>query len=75
MKPIERHKASEENEMTFNKAPYYRQAELAKVAARKQAKAKYTAYMKEKLAQFNVGLISADEYYEAERSARILLIK
>lgn len=59
---------------TYNQSWSYRNKDLNKRAQYETKKAKYKEYMKEKLAQYNSGLITADEYYELERSARILFI-
>lgn len=59
---------------TYNQSWAYRNKDLTKKAQNEAKKANYKEYMKEKLAQYNAGLISSEEYYEAERSARILMI-
>lgn len=59
---------------TYNQSWSYRNKDLNKKAQNEAKKANYKEFMKEKLSQYNTGLISAEEYYEAERNARILMI-
>lgn len=59
---------------TYNQSWSYRNKDLNKRASLESKKAGYKKYVDEKLEQYNVGLISADEYYEAVRSAKILMV-
>ena len=58
---------------TYNLLPNFRKSDMARKEALKAKRKEYQAFANKKLEQYNVGLISADEYYVAVANAKLLV--
>jgi hypothetical protein len=58
---------------TYNLLPNYRKADILRKEAIKANRKEYQAFANQKLEQYNIGLISADEYYTAVTNAKLLV--